>query len=652
MPASNEHIVIEAVRPELNGGRYRAKAVKGDTVDVTADIFRDGTAVLAAVVRCEDPAGNTSESRMAHFDNDRWRGSFQVLTEGRWHYTIEAWTDHFSTWRRGLLKKAEAGQATGLDLEEGALLIERRLALVPRHSRGVLENAVAELRSRSATATSFGEEEIEAALGPEVLEAMEGHPDRTGGTFYRPLLELTVDRERARFGAWYEFFPRSTGPHGSHGTFRTSADHLATVASMGFDVVYLPPIHPIGETHRKGKNNALLRQPEDVGSPWAIGNRAGGHKSVDPNLGSLGDFDHFVETAGRHGIEVALDFAIQCSPDHPWVMEHPEWFHHRPDGSIMYAENPPKKYEDIYPINFDTPDREGLWRELHSVVDFWIAHGITIFRVDNPHTKSFAFWEWLIDEVQRERSDVIFLSEAFTRPKVMRLLAKLGFTQSYTYFTWRNEKGELTDYLEELTQTDMADYFRPNFFTNTQDILTEFLQTGGAPAFKIRFALASLMSPSYGVYSGFEFYENIPLRKGSEEYLDSEKYELRHRSWEPEDGTLIPFIRRINQIRHDEPALALLTNLCFQSTDNDQVLAFSKTIPGRDAILVVISLDPFSTQETTVTLDMLQLGLDESRPYRLDEMLSGAAVEWRGPKNRVTLDPLGQPAQIFKIGAP
>jgi starch synthase (maltosyl-transferring) len=648
---SGGHIVIEAIRPELNGGRYRAKAVSGDVVDVTADIFRDGTAVLAAVIRYEDPAGQTSESPMAHFDNDRWKGSFEVRSEGRWRYTIEAWTDHFSTWRRDLMKKVQADGATRLDLQEGARLIERRLESVPTESRAVLERAVARLKDGSSTANGSRDDQIAAALTAEAVATMDRNPDRTGSTVYEPVLALTVDRERARFGSWYEFFPRSTGPAGTHGTFRTAAEHLSTVASMGFDVVYLPPIHPIGETHRKGKNNALIRQPEDVGSPWAIGSRFGGHKSVDPNLGTLEDFDAFVETAGRAGIEIALDFAVQCSPDHPWVTEHPEWFHHRPDGSIMYAENPPKKYEDIFPINFDTPDRDGLWSELRSVIDFWIAHGVRIFRVDNPHTKSFSFWEWLIGEIQSERPDIIFLSEAFTRPKVMRLLAKLGFTQSYTYFTWRTHKDELTEYLEELTQTEIADYFRPNFFTNTQDILTEFLQTGGRAAFKIRLALASLLSPSYGVYSGYEFCENVPLKEGSEEYLDSEKYELRHRSWEREDGTLIPYIRRINQIRHEEPAFRLLTNLRFHATGNEQVLAFSKTVPGRDPILVVISLDPFSPQEAAVKLDREELDVDTSAPYPVQEMLSGVSLQWQGPENRVALDPEIEPAQIFRIGA-
>ena len=649
MPASSGHIVIEAVQPELEGGRFRAKAVVGDRVEVTADIFRDGTAVLAAVVRYESPSGEIAEFPMTPGSNDRWWGSFRPALIGRWRYTIEAWTDHFATWRRDLEKKADAGQVTELDLEEGALLIEDRLQAVPEAFAPLLKRTVKEMRSGSP-APPGRSLQVAAALDREVQEIMTRYSDRSSSATHRTL-ELTVDRERARSGAWYEFFPRSTGPNGQHGTFRTAAEHLATVAAMGFDVVYLPPIHPIGETHRKGKNNALSPEPDDVGSPWAIGNRFGGHRSVDPNLGTLDDFDAFVEAAQRSSLEIALDFAIQCSPDHPWVTEHPEWFHHRPDGSIMYAENPPKKYEDIYPINFDTSDRDGLWNELKGVIDFWIFHGVKIFRVDNPHTKSFAFWEWLIDEVQADHPDVIFLSEAFTRPKVMYRLAKIGFTQSYTYFTWRTRKQELTDYLVELTQTNLVDYFRPNFFTNTQDILTEFLQLGGPPAFKIRLVLASFLSPSYGIYSGFEFCENIPLRPGSEEYLDSEKYELRHRDFSREEDTLIPYVRKINQIRRDHPALGLLANLRFLESDNDEVLAFSKGMPGHAPIQGLVSLDPTNKQEASIWLDLPEAGIHTHTSYRLHELISGTTREWRPQDNRVLLDPSVEPALIFRVEA-
>ncbi len=586
---------------------------------------------------------------MAHVDNDRWAGHFHADRLGRWRYTVEAWTDWFGTWRRDLIKKLEADQVVDLDLQEGALLIADTLSAVPHEARAVLERALEQI-GRVPGGPEAGDRRVAAALDETVLEIMAGHSRRVDSTTYEPVLEMTVDRERARFGAWYEFFPRSTGPRGTHGTFETAGKHLAAVAGMGFDVVYLPPIHPIGRTHRKGKNNSLEAGPDDVGSPWAIGNEHGGHKAVDPGLGTIDDFDAFVDTARRTGIEIALDFAIQCSPDHPWVKEHPEWFHHRPDGSIMYAENPPKKYQDIFPINFDTPDRDGLWNELKSVLQFWIAHGISIFRVDNPHTKPFAFWEWVIDEIQRERPDVIFLSEAFTRPKVMRLLAKLGFTQSYTYFTWRNHKQELIEYLIELTRTEVADYLRPNFFTNTQDILHEYLQSGGPAAFKIRFLLASLLSPTYGVYSGFEFYENLPLHHGSEEYLDSEKYQLRHRDWSREEGTLIPYIRRINGIRRRHPVLGELTNLRFHDSDNENVLAFSKTGAGQEPIVVIVNLDPRTTQEATVTLDALHLGLGDTRQYDLHELISETTHAWKaGQGNRVILDPQLEPAYIFRV---
>jgi starch synthase (maltosyl-transferring) len=650
MPVSDGHIVIEAVRPELDGGRYRAKAIVGDHVEITADILRDGPAALQAAIRFRAPSGQWQESPMVYVDNDRWAGSFHANGIGCWLYTIEAWTDRFGTWRRDLVKKAEARQAADLDLQEGAVLIREALRVAAPPLREVLEGALEQIGQEPHDAPM--DARLAAALDPAVLDIMAGNSERTDSTTYEPTLEITIDRERARFGAWYEFFPRSTGVDGAHGTFQSAGTHLATVAEMGFDVVYLPPIHPIGRTHRKGKNNALTAAADDVGSPWAIGNEYGGHKSVDPGLGSIDDFDAFVKTAEQTGVEIALDFAIQCSPDHPWVKEHPEWFHHRPDGSIMYAENPPKKYQDIYPINFDTHDRDGLWNELKSVLEFWIAHGIKIFRVDNPHTKPFAFWEWVIDEIQRERPEVIFLSEAFTRPKVMRLLAKLGFTQSYTYFTWRNDTRELTEYLIELTQTEVADYFRPNFFTNTQDILHEYLQSGGAPAFKIRLVLASLLSPTYGIYSGFEFYENLPLQPGSEEYLDSEKYQLRHRDWSRQQGTLIPYIRRINQIRKRHPAFSQLTNLRFHDSDNEMVLAFSKTAIGHRPIVVIVTLDPYKSQEATVTLDVEQLGLDVNQKYELHELISGSIRPWdAGSGNRVALDPVVEPANIFSIEA-
>ena len=636
------HVHIERVQPLIDCGRFRVKAIVGDEVEVAADIFRDGTDVLRAVIRYRGPTGKKwSEAPMAHTGNDRWAGVFSPAEIGIFRYAIEAWTDHFATWQRDLIKRIDAGQEVDLELEEGAVLIEGRLKSVPARARKTLANAVSVIRGG-------GEAAVAAAVDPEVLALMERHADRSGSTTTRPAFELTVDRERARFGAWYEFFPRSTGTTKKPGTLKTAARELRRIADMGFDVVYLPPIHPIGETNRKGKNNSLDPAPADVGVPWAIGSREGGHTAVHSDLGTIGDFDDFVEEAHRLGLEVALDFAIQCSPDHPWVKEHPEWFHHRPDGTIKYAENPPKKYQDIYPVNFDTPDKENLWRELKGVLDFWISHGVKIFRVDNPHTKAFTFWEWVINTLKEEHPDLIFLSEAFTRPKIMQALAKLGFTQSYTYFTWRTSKWELTDYLTELSRSEMASYFRPNFFTNTPDILHAFLQEGGPPAFKIRLALASLLSPSYGIYSGYELFENVPLRPGSEEYLHSEKYELRPRDFST-PGSLVPYIKRMNEIRQKHPALAQIANLHFHDVDKENLIAFSKSTSDGDAILVVVNLNPFHWEEGTVNVDLDAVGVDDhARPYEVHDLIGGQTFLWHGPWNYVRLEP-DEPAHVFEV---
>jgi starch synthase (maltosyl-transferring) len=644
------HVIIERINLDIDGGRYRAKAVVGDGVLVSADILRDGPSLLLAVIRYKGPRdARWSESPMQPVGNDRFSGEFTPTTIGRYKVTIEAWTDHFGTWRRDLARRVEAGQDVDLELEEGALLLERHLELVPSRERSQLRHARSLIRSSSkASRRGFADERIAAILDPEIASIMTRRHTRAGSNTYKPALEVTVDRERARFGAWYEFFPRSTGKAGSHGTFKTSAQLLPVIAKMGFDVVYLPPIHPIGTTDRKGKNNSLTAGPDDVGVPWAIGGPEGGHTAIHPELGTIDDFDDFVATAGKLGLEVALDYAIQCSPDHPWVHDHPEWFHHRPDGTIKYAENPPKKYQDVYPVNFDTDNAEELWVELKRVIDFWISHGVKIFRVDNPHTKPFTFWAWLIESVQTEHPDVIFLSEAFTRPKVMRGLAKLGFSQSYTYFTWRNTKWELTDYLTELTQTEMALYFRPNFFTNTQDILHEYLQTGGPPAFKVRLVLAALLSPTYGVYSGFEFFENVPREQGSEEYLNSEKYELRPRAYDSEHS-LIPYVTAVNEIRRKHPALAGFTNLHFHSADKDNIMAFSKASPGSDPILTVVNLNPFHWEEATIALDLGVLGLEEGRPFEVHDLITDASYIWRGAHNYVRLDPGQEPAHIFVV---
>ncbi len=571
--------------------------------------------------------------------------------DGRHRYTIEAWTDRFGTWRRDLIKRAQAGQNVDLELQEGAALLEGQLKKIPASERRMVRGAIQTLRAdRTHETTSEEDPRYLAAIDERLYRVVLDHPDRSGSTSYAPILELTVDRERARFGAWYEFFPRSTGKRGKHGTFKTAAEMLPRIASMGFDVVYLPPIHPIGRTNRKGKNNTLRAEPGDVGVPWAIGGDEGGHTAVHPDLGTIDDFDEFVDAAKRLGLEVALDYAIQASPDHPWVKQHPEWFHHRPDGTIKFAENPPKKYEDVYPINFDGGNRAELWTELKSIIDFWISHGVKIFRVDNPHTKPFAFWEWLIDSTKSDHPDVIFLSEAFTKPKVMRALAKLGFSQSYTYFTWRNSKWELQDYLTELSHTEMADYFRPNFFTNTQDILHEYLQMGGPPAFKIRFVLAATLSPTYGIYSGFELYENVAREHGSEEYLHSEKYELRPRDWN-EPGNLSPYITRVNEIRRKHAALARLSNLRWHGCDKDVMMAYSKSGDTGDTILVVVNLNPFHWEEATLSLDMDALGVDPSRSFEVHDLITDATYTWHGPHNYVRLDPQSEPAHIFRVQA-
>jgi starch synthase (maltosyl-transferring) len=645
------HIIVEDVTPQVNGGRYRAKTIVGEPFRVEADIFRDGTAILRAVIRYRGPSDSKwLEASMAPLVNDRWAGDFTPTELGIYRYTIEAWTDVYATWRRDLVKKVEAGQDVDLEMEEGAQMLEARLARVPGKLRGPIKDAIDTMRGPGPDERSGAADDprLRAALDEGLTELLDRYPSRTGSTTYRPVLEVKVDRERARFGAWYEFFPRSTGTERKHGTFKTASTKLPLIAAMGFDVVYLPPIHPIGHTHRKGKNNALTASKTDVGSPWAIGSEEGGHKAVHPELGTLRDFDAFVEATERLGMEVALDFAIQCSPDHPWVKEHPEWFQHRPDGTIKYAENPPKKYQDIYPIDFDTSDREGLWTELKSTLDHWIEHGVKIFRVDNPHTKSFAFWEWVIGETQAEHPDVVFLSEAFTRPKVMKLLAKLGFTQSYTYFTWRNEKWEIQEYLTELTQTDMAHYFRPNFFTNTPDILHEYLQHGGPSAFKIRLILASLLSPSYGIYSGYELFENAPREEGSEEYLNSEKYELRPRAIDENTG-LVPFITRINEIRRKHPALSELTNLRFHDIDKENIIVFSKTSASGDTILVACSLNPFHYEEGTTTLDLGALGIDPTKGFEVHDLITDTTYFWEGPHNYVRLDP-NEPAHVFRVG--
>ena len=588
------HLVVSGIAPAVQGGRYAVKRLVGDELRIGADIFTDGHDVLAARALYLAPGERRPSSvPMAYsFEEDRWSGSLALDRVGEWRITVEGWIDRFATWRVALEKKVEAGQDVGSELLEGADLVRD----AEPHARGDDHHRLAHFAAFLGDPSAERNARVAAGLSPELQALMLAYGQPYGLTRAEGEFPIRADRREAGFAAWYEFFPRSASSDpAKHGTFRDAERALSRIASLGFDVVYLPPIHPIGRTHRKGPNNALVARKGDPGSPWAIGNEDGGHTAVHPDLGTLADFRRFVETARSLGLEVALDYALQCSPDHPWVREHPEWFFIRPDGTIKYAENPPKKYEDIYPINFWCDRRQELWDACRDIFLFWIAQGVRTFRVDNPHTKPFAFWEWVIAEVRREHPDTVFLAEAFTRPKRMQALARLGFTQSYTYFTWRNSAAELTEYLTELAAPEMADYFRGNFFANTPDILHEYLQHGGRPAFRTRLLLAGTLSPLYGIYSGFELAENVPVRAGSEEYLDSEKYQVRVRDWSG-PASLDPEIARLNLIRRSEPALQRLTNLTFHESGHPEVLLYLKAAWGRD-LLCAVSLSPHEPVE-------------------------------------------------------
>ncbi|MFB7554260.1 alpha-1,4-glucan--maltose-1-phosphate maltosyltransferase [Streptomyces brevispora] len=664
-------IPVLDVRPLVDCGRRPAKAVSGETFQVTATVFREGHDAVAANVVLRDPSGRSgpwTPMRELAPGTDRWGADVTPDAEGRWTYTVEAWSDPVATWRHTARIKIPAGIDTALVLAEGAELYERAAGGVPkRDGREAVLSAVDALRDAARPAAA----RLAAALTPEADEALAGHPLRELVTASRPM-PLVVERRRALFGSWYELFPRSEGaraepappakpagkgraakaraasarpPRIIGGTFRTAAERLPAVAAMGFDVVYLPPIHPIGTTHRKGPNNSLSPAAHDVGVPWAIGSAEGGHDAVHPGLGTLDDFGHFVETARNLRMEIALDFALQCSPDHPWVTEHPEWFHHRADGSIAYAENPPKKYQDIYPIAFDK-DLSGIVTETLRILRFWMDHGVRIFRVDNPHTKPVIFWEKVIADINRTDPDVIFLAEAFTRPAMMHALATVGFQQSYTYFTWRNNRQEITDYVTELSG-ETASFMRPNFFVNTPDILPGYLQDGGRPAFETRAVLAATLSPTWGVYAGYELCENTPVRSGSEEYLDSEKYEIRPRDWEAaerEGRSLAPLITTLNRIRRRHPALQQLRDVHFHSSDNDALIVYSKR-SGSNIVLMVVNLDPHHTQEATVSLDMPQLGLDRHESVPVRDELTGTSYHW-GRTFYVRLEPGVTPAHI------
>ncbi len=644
-PMTSSSIVIERVEPEIDGGRWPIKREVGDRLEVSADIFKEGHEVLACVLRYRTIKETSwCETAMSHADNDRWTGHFDLHENTRYLYTIGSFVNTFESWRQEVTKKTQAGERIESELLEGRALVERAVKRAQEPDKTRLEQFLKRWRSSDAQ-----EIQLIVALNEELSQLVERHQERSAWTLYDRELALVVDRVRARYGAWYELFPRSQGTIPGRGaTFKECEQRLPAIRAMGFDVVYLTPIHPIGRTNRKGKNNSLTVTAADPGSPYAIGNEHGGHDGVEPSLGTIEDFDRFQKAVQAQGMEVALDFAINCSPDHPYVKTHPEWFAHRPDGTIKYAENPPKKYQDIYNLNFSCEDWRALWEEMKRVILFWVDHGVKIFRVDNPHTKPVAFWAWLIREVQDRHPEVIFLSEAFTRPKMMKALAKAGFTQSYTYFTWRNFKQELTDYMIELSQSQMIEYFRPNFFTNTPDILPEILQHGGRPAFKFRLVLAATLSPSYGIYSGYELCENAAL-PGKEEYLNSEKYEYRVWDWN-RPGHITDYVTTINRIRRENPALQELENVEFYEADNEHVLFYGKrTFDGRNTVLVAVNLNPFQVQEARVRIPILSLGIKPEEMYQLHNLITDRRDLVKGETYSVRLDPQVEPAAIYAV---
>jgi starch synthase (maltosyl-transferring) len=689
IPLPIDNVNITAVSPELDGGRYPVKRVVGEPLAVEADIFTHGHDVVRAMLlHRKRGSGEWRESEMVHLENDRWRGSFKLEEVGFHEYTVFAWRDPFLSWAQELRKKHDAKQDLTSELLEGKALVERAIASAPSEldakrmgellrafdrelapavtsERALALLAAAERGERGALSelrqviergfpaqggsVVSGDPIRDVILGDELRLLMALYPDRRDGGRYRKVLEVFVDRVEASYSAWYEMWPRSQGTlPGRSATFADMERRLDEIRRMGFNVVYLTPIHPIGRTNRKGPNNSLVCPPGSPGCPYAIGNELGGHTAIEPELGTLDDFRRFERACRGKNLEIALDIALQTSPDHPWVKAHPEWFRKRPDGSIKFAENPPKKYEDIYPLDFSTPDKEGLWNEVLSVFRFWIAEGVRIFRVDNPHTKPVQFWEWLIAEIHATDPDVILLSEAFTRPKMMKALGKAGFTQSYTYFTWRNFKRELVDYFTELTQTEVADYLRGNLFTNTPDILPYFLQNAPRSAFKIRATLAATLSSLWGMYNGFELCEGTPI-PGKEEYLNSEKYDYKVWDWD-RPGNIKEYIARLNRIRADQPALHGYRNLRFYEADNESVLFYGKAGEGgRGPVLVVVNLDPYRAQESSVQVPIRELGLRADETYQLHDLISDRRYFWRGERNYVRLDPENEVAHIFRL---
>ncbi len=640
-----QRVIIENVVPEIDNGAFPIKRVEGETVQVQADIFADGHDQITAVL-CYQRTNEQDwhELPMTILVNDRWSGEFSVESVGRYRYTIAAWIDHLTTWQQDLKKKFDAGQDVTVDLRIGAQLLTEAAIRASGEDADVLTGWSDQLNSPNSQS-----EAVSLALSDKLTLLTQQYPDRTLETGYDKELLVTVDRKKALFSTWYEFFPRSAGEGTKHGTFRDAENLLPEIADMGFDIVYLPPIHPIGETNRKGKNNSVAAEPGDPGSPWAIGSERGGHKAIHPELGERKDFERFLSKAQELGIDVAMDIAFQCSPDHPYVAEHPEWFRWRPDGSVQFAENPPKKYEDILPINFETADWEHLWEELQSIFEYWIEHGVQVFRVDNPHTKPFPFWQKVIGELKARYPELIFLSEAFTRPKIMYRLAKLGFTQSYTYFTWRNTRREFIDYMTELYQSGVREFFRPNFWPNTPDILPESLQYGGRPAFIIRLILAATLSSNYGIYGpAYELCVNEAL-EGKEEYRNSEKYEIK--DWDRnQSGNIKDLISRVNAIRRENPALRQNWNLQFYRVDNEHILCYGKvTNDLSNMIFVAVNLDPYHAREGKVWLPLNDLQIPEDQAYLMHELLSDEKFIWQGEDNFIELDPAESPAKIFSI---
>ena len=643
--------VIDAVLPSVDGGRFAVKRIAGERFEVTAHCFTDGHDVLRVELQWWREGDTTVyETPMTLLNNDIWQGAFLPEVPGRYIYTVLAWVDGFASWRHELTRRVEEDDIR-IAVQVGALEVDAAAKRATGEDAQVLARLATELQQAAADRSVEGTRLKAMALDASLETLASRYPDRRLEARYGAELSLVVDRPRARFSSWYELFPRSAGTElGKHGTFRDVEARLPAIQQMGFDVLYFPPIHPIGRVDRKGKNNALVTEPDDVGSPWAIGSDEGGHKAILPALGTPEDFRHLVAEAGKHGLEIALDIAFQCAPDHPYVKEHPGWFRWRPDGTVQYAENPPKKYQDIYPFNFECDDWQGLWTELKSVIDHWIGEGVTIFRVDNPHTKAFPFWEWCITEIKREHPEILFLAEAFTRPKVMHRLAKLGFSQSYTYFTWRNTKEELTAYFTELSQPPGHDYFRPNVWPNTPDILHEQLQSGEAPMFRLRLTLAATLAANYGIYGpAYELLEHLPRNPGSEEYLDSEKYQLR--TWNHDDRqSLAPFIARLNSIRNDNLALQTNATLRFLPVENNQLLAYAKASDdGTNVVVTVVNLDPHQTQSGWIGLTAESIGVAPGQSFQVHDLLSDQRFLWQGEWHYVQLDPQHTPAHVLRV---